>query len=261
MLAKSVNLDNPKEIKEYIARKKGKNSYKEGIADAYNRYVKYNKMTWEKPTFRRSSQPPYVPTQEEITILISNAGPKYALILSLLKDTGMRPIELERSTLRWYDLQRGLVNVETAKYGAGRTLKLKPQTHAMLKDYVAKHDFGLNDKIFPKVISMNKSLQRIRNRAAKKLQRPELLRICLYSFRHYFATMLYHRTKDILHVKGKMGHRNLQSTLIYTHLVNFKDDEYTVKAVKTIPEACKLIEAGFEYVTELDEVKLFRKRK
>ncbi|MFZ7138009.1 MAG: tyrosine-type recombinase/integrase [archaeon] len=261
MLAKSVNLDKPEEIKEYIANKNGKNSYKEAIADAYARYVKYNELTWKKPIYHRASQPPYVPTEEEVTILISNAGQKYAMILSILRDTGMRPIELHRSTLRWYDLQRGLVNVETAKHGAGRTLQLKPQTLAMLKDYVSKHEFRLNDHPFPKVISMNKSLQRIRNRAAKKLQRPELRRICLYSFRHYFATMLYHKTKDILHVKGKMGHRNLKNTLIYTHLVNFKNDEYTVKAVEKVNEACKLIEAGFEYVTEMGNLKLFRKRK
>ena len=73
--------------------------------------------------------------------------------------------------------------------------------------------------------------------------------------------MLYHKTKDILHVKGKMGHRNLKNTLIYTHLVNFKNDEYTVKVVETVIEACKLIEAGFEYVTERGSIKLFRKRK
>jgi hypothetical protein len=35
MLAKSVNLDQPDEIKEYLAKKQGKNSYKEGIVDSY----------------------------------------------------------------------------------------------------------------------------------------------------------------------------------------------------------------------------------
>jgi hypothetical protein len=58
-----------------------------------------------------------------------------------------------------------------------------------------------------------------------------------------------------------MGHRNLKNTLVYTHLVNFKSDEYTVRFVETIPEACTLIEAGFEYVTDMDGAKLFRKRK
>ena len=59
----------------------------------------------------------------------------------------------------------------------------------------------------------------------------------------------------------RMGHRNLKNTLIYTHLVNFKSDEYTVRVAETIQEACKLVEAGFEYVTDMDGSKIFRKRK
>ncbi len=37
--------------------------------------------------------------------------------------------------------------------------------------------------------------------------------------------------------------------------------EYEVKTTKTPEEIIKLIEAGFEYVTEQDGLKLFRKRK
>lgn len=73
--------------------------------------------------------------------------------------------------------------------------------------------------------------------------------------------MLYHRTKDILYVKEKMGHRSTKNTLIYTHLVSFSDEEYTPAIAETVDEARKLIEAGFEYVTERDGVKIYRKRK
>ncbi|MCW4016883.1 MAG: hypothetical protein NWF06_10975 [Candidatus Bathyarchaeota archaeon] len=45
------------------------------------------------------------------------------------------------------------------------------------------------------------------------------------------------------------------------HLTSFKDDEFVSATAKTVEEACKLIEAGFEYITELEGVKLFRKRK
>ncbi len=38
-------------------------------------------------------------------------------------------------------------------------------------------------------------------------------------------------------------------------------EEYTVKVASTVEEACKLLEVGFEYVTEFDGKKLFRKRK
>jgi hypothetical protein len=73
--------------------------------------------------------------------------------------------------------------------------------------------------------------------------------------------MLYYKTKDILYVKQQMGHSKIETTLIYTQLVNFKEDEYHSAIAKTVQEAQKLIESGFEYVCEIDGVKLFRKRK
>jgi len=39
------------------------------------------------------------------------------------------------------------------------------------------------------------------------------------------------------------------------------DDEFHVKVAHNMDEACKLLEVGFEYVTDMDEAKLFRKRK
>jgi len=58
-----------------------------------------------------------------------------------------------------------------------------------------------------------------------------------------------------------LGHKNIKNTLIYTHLIEFQDDEYTCKVAKNLDKACKLVEAGFEYVTEMDNIKIFRKRK
>ena len=74
--------------------------------------------------------------------------------------------------------------------------------------------------------------------------------------------MEYHRTKDILHVKWLLGHKKIENTLIYTHLVSFENnEEFICKTAKTLQEASSLIEAGFEYVTEMEGIKLFRKRK
>ena len=58
-----------------------------------------------------------------------------------------------------------------------------------------------------------------------------------------------------------LGHRDIKTTLIYTQLVNFESDEYHSAVAKTIEEARKLIEASFEYVCDVDGVKLFRKRR
>jgi len=102
---------------------------------------------------------------------------------------------------------------------------------------------------------------RIHNHLAERLHEPELIKYRLYDLRHYFATMLYHKTKDILYVKEQLGHRRLENTLVYTHLIDFKDEEYIARVAKTVEEACQLLEAGFEFAAEMDNVKLFRKRK
>jgi hypothetical protein len=44
-------------------------------------------------------------------------------------------------------------------------------------------------------------------------------------------------------------------------LVNVHDDEFVSKVAWNLEEACKLVEAGFEYVTEFEGAKVFKKRK
>ena len=204
---------------------------------------------------------PSVPTTEQVNKIIAHAGRKYAMVFSILRDTGLRPVELYRLALRNIDLEKGIVYPETAKGGSARALKLKPSTLAMLKEYVVKGNFGLNETMFPSTDVVSHVFMRIRNRLANRLHEPGLKKFRLYDLRHYFGTMLYHKTKDILYVKEQLGHRRLENTLIYTHLVDFRDEEYIVRVAKTVKEACQLLEAGFEYVTEMDSLKLFRKRK
>ena len=69
------------------------------------------------------------------------------------------------------------------------------------------------------------------------------------------------RARDILHVKQLLGHKSINNTLIYTHLVTFESDEFHVKTASTLKEACELAEAGFDYFTTIDDVQIFRKRK
>jgi len=186
---------------------------------------------------------------------------KYATIFSILRDTGLRPIELYRLTLKNVDLERGIIYPKTAKGGAGRTLIIPNQTLAMLKNYIAKYNIGQSDRLTPNRRRLCDIWVHGRNATATKLQQPQIKSIRLYDLRHYFATMLYQKTKDILLVKQQLGHKRIEHTLIYTHLVNFATDDYTCRCAKTLQEATALIEAGFEFVTEMEGVKLFKKRK
>jgi len=62
-------------------------------------------------------------------------------------------------------------------------------------------------------------------------------------------------------VKKILGYKSLNSTLLYTQLINFNDDEFKSAVAHSEEEACKLIEAGFEFVCSYNTNKIFRKRK
>lgn len=79
--------------------------------------------------------------------------------------------------------------------------------------------------------------------------------------RYYYGSLEYHKTKDILNVEERFGHRTITSTLVYTQLVSFEDYEYHTATAKSIKEYEELLLAGFEYVTERDGIKINRKRK
>jgi integrase len=108
---------------------------------------------------------------------------------------------------------------------------------------------------------MRRNFDDQRNNLAIKLQNLRIKQIHMHTFRHWKATMEYSKTKDILHVKQLLGHKSIENTLLYTQLISFKNDDYTTRVSRSIKEDCELIEAGFEFATERDSVKIYRRRK
>lgn len=109
------------------------------------------------------------------------------------------------------------------------------------------------------LIRRNFSKQRIR--IAAKVKNPRLSQITFHTFRHWKATMEYHKTRDILHVKEILGHKSLNSTMMYTQLISFRDDEFTVAVAHSEEETVKLAEAGFDFYCDYGNNMILRKRK
>lgn len=75
------------------------------------------------------------------------------------------------------------------------------------------------------------------------------------------GTIECNRTKDILHVIELLDHSDIKTTRIYTQLISFEGDNYHVKASTTLSEDKELLKAGFDFVTEREGVKIYRKRR
>ncbi len=264
-LGKHADLNKPEAVKGFIAQLDKKNGYKRNLTFAYDVFVKVYKLSWDKPSYYVASKLPKIPTAKKIEMLIANASSKLALAISISRDTGMRPIEIMNLTLKDLDLEKRFVYPATAKHGSPRRLKLKQSTIALLKAYLSNYDIGLNEQVFGiwNSTKYGDYFRDNRNRLAKKLNDPSLKTIRLYDLRHRYATVLYSRTRDILLVKQQMGHKKIETTLMYTQLVDVDDnDAFTCKTASNDKEATQLIENGFEYVaTTPQDFMLFKKRK
>ncbi len=218
-----------------------------------------NGITWDPPRYKPTGKLPFIPLESEIDALIASTGKKMGCLLQLLKETGMRIGEA--LALKWIDvdLERHAVLLNNPeKGGKPRSFKISGKLVVMINK-LPKTNEKLFGKMNPK--TAGSSLIKLRKRISEKLQNPRIRRIHFHALRHWKATMEYHKTKDILHVMQMLGHRNIQTTLVYTQLVSFEGDEFHSAVATTVEEARKLVEAGFEHVCTHNDTMLFRKRK
>lgn len=199
-------------------------------------------------------------------ILTATFSPKeLGTHLLLLKETGMRASEAWN--LKWQDVdfeRNAIVLNETLKHGTPRMFKVTARLTAVLNALPKTS----NTFIFQKetqtpfgLLHFQRTFRRLRMAQAQKMQNPNLTRITFHTFRHWFATMEYHKTNFLLHVQERLGHKSILTTTIYTHLINFDADSYHSATAQTIEEAKNLVETGFQYVCDIDGFKLFRKPK
>jgi hypothetical protein len=76
--------------------------------------------------------------------------------------------------------------------------------------------------------------------------------------------MEYLKTRDIFHCKWLLGHSRLENTMKYIHCANAILTEvgsFTSKVAHSLEEACALVESGFDFVCDMNGLKIFRKRK
>ena len=258
-----ANLDDPETVKDVIARQPWREKTKALAVTAYTKFLEVQGKTWKKPRYRAERKLPFLPKEEELNALISAAGKRLSTYLAILKATGMRASEAWMLKFSDVDVENNVITLnDTLKHGTPRQFKVKPEVVAMIQTLPRKSDYLFHDPEKPNgLINFAKAFRQFRKRVAHKMQNPRLLKISFHTFRHWKATMEYYRTKDILYVMKLLGHKSINTTLIYTQLLNFESEQCYSAVAKTPEEACKLVEQGFRFECEVDGVKIFRKPK
>jgi integrase len=268
-LSRKTNLSEPLTVKLYIAeatsektKKPLSNPTKNKLCQAYNWYCKANGIQWEKPYYKEAETIPIIPTTDAVTKIITASSKQYAVIFTIMTEIAVEPAELHNTPRNKIDAQRGIISITGTKGHASANYPLKKRTAEMLREYLATHT---EEYPFPKPEAMSQVWRDTRNRVADNLKEPDLKNIPLKNLRNYSGARLYLSlpVRDPIQVMRHLRHKKLETTMHYIRAIVLDpdDEEYMSRTATTIKEDQELIDAGYQYVTEREGIKLYRKRK
>ncbi|MCL5073372.1 MAG: tyrosine-type recombinase/integrase [Actinobacteria bacterium] len=173
-------------------------------------------------------------TQSEIRLLIesidttTSLGIRNRALVEVLYSTGARISEVEGMTLKTVSLE----NKEIEVFGKGRKYRvvyLNQSACKHLKEYIdirnellfssKSQNYRQTDSLF-----LNKSGKKLTVRGMRKILKKYLERcginkkISPHDIRHSFATHLLQEGAGIREIQELLGHENISTTQIYTHL-------------------------------------------
>jgi integrase len=107
---KHTDLNQPEQVKAFIANLQTTTGYKKNLCLAYNKYAKHYQIQWKMPLYIPEAKTIKIPTREKIQMLIAHASRTLSLKLTLSMETGLRPIELCNLKVKDIDLDQNRNN-------------------------------------------------------------------------------------------------------------------------------------------------------
>lgn len=170
--------------------------------------------------FRRQPKKlPVVLSQQEVRDLLRATAPRRdRLVLALMYATGLRVSEAVRLAVPDIDSQRMVILVEQGKGNKQRQVPLSQRLLEELRAWWCEHrnPIWLFPGQRPDLPVHVTGVQRAFQRAAARIRLTK--RASTHTLRHTFATELMEAGIDLLTIQQILGHSNLATTAIYTHL-------------------------------------------
>jgi tyrosine recombinase XerC len=142
-------------------------------------------------------------------------------ILETLYSTGIRVSELVGLNINSIDQIGGVIKV----YGKGKKERMVPigeRALQAIRQYLRKRKYGESDE--NKMLLLNKNGGRITDRSIRRIINKYIMKTSIkekispHTLRHSFATHLLNHGADLRSVQELLGHANLSTTQIYTHI-------------------------------------------
>jgi integrase len=142
-----VNLWDREEVERYILPAVMTNGHRNNLQYAYMDWCKSQGFEYKPRRFKQEEKLPYVPTEVELDILISECGGRVRVFLQLLKESAFRPVEAFSLTPRDLDLpQRACTLNKPAKNSRPTHFRMTEKLMAMITPVAQKR--GLDERLF-----------------------------------------------------------------------------------------------------------------
>lgn len=223
-------------IRDYLASLYNKNLKKSSIIrklavlKSFYKFLVISDIIKVNPTVsmatpKKDKRIPVFITEQEITKLfdLADIDLRDRAMIELLYSSGIRIEELVSRNLKDIDLLSGTLKV-FGKGSAERIVPVGDKCLIAIKNYIDERrqkglDCSINAPMF-----LNVQGKRITSRGARKVLHGWFVKAGLakkvspHTLRHTFATHLLDHGCDIRSVQQMLGHKNLSTTQIYTHV-------------------------------------------
>ena len=226
------------DLRRFLAQLKGRNLKPRSLARklsslrSFFKFLQREKIIQSNPakllvTPKLDKPLPHFMSEEEVVQLIESPksskrnSPRDKAIFEILYSTGIRVSELVGLNVDDVDFIGNIIKV----MGKGKKERIVPiGNHALnaLKEYMDGR------KVDNKFIFVNKNGTRLGDRSVRNIINKYILEQAMsqhvtpHMFRHSFATHLLNHGADLRSVQELLGHVNLSTTQIYTHLTTEK---------------------------------------
>ena len=177
----------------------------------------------------RAKKLPKILSSDEQEALIDQFNFRYPsshrnmCMIRVMLDAGLRAGEVVAIRPDHLDMRTCKLMVREGKGSKDRTLWISSDLRDLVGEWLERRTES--PWLFPTRHGTKMSTRYLRSmvkKYAKKAGITEISKVSPHTLRHTFATDLYRETKNIRLVQKALGHADLSTTMIYTHIV---DDE------------------------------------
>ena len=192
--------------------------------------IKNNPMTLISNPKKEKKLPKYL-NYEEIEKLINSIdtskseGIRDKLIIELLYSTGIRVSELVNIKIKDIKIKENQISI-LGKGNKERIVLFGEKAKEMIKIYLNEYKDFFQGNILNNYLLINKKGKQLTTNKIELIVKDTLrksalkLNISPHTLRHTFATHMLDSGADLKSVQELLGHENLKTTAIYTHISN-----------------------------------------